>query len=185
MTSIILNKEAPAEFFSDIMITAFDAQYGGAWEWFEPVGENWLTTEHADPDHKHEDGSLCIDDLWMSVEVQLKEDCQLGHPPFDGPITIDHAAIAAGISRIVNDDYAGIWRKANDMEEKAYAEGKLRREHRWNEKEDRLEIETGETARGLRGNITRALQDLEAGDIDAYDAGAIVQAGAFGKVPLG
>lgn len=183
MTTITLNKEAPEEFFSDIMITAFDGQYGGAWEWFEPVGKDWLTTKHADPDHKHEDGSLCIDDLWMSVTVRLKEDCQLGHPPFDDVLTIDHAAIAAGISRIVNDDYLDCWRPATEREKEAYVEGKLNREHKV--EGPLLLVETGETARGLRGNITRALQDLEAGDIDAYDAGAIVQAGAFGKVPLG
>jgi hypothetical protein len=183
MTSIQLNKELPEEFFSDVLITAFDGAYGAAWEWFEPVDNNWLAVKKV-----HDTGS-CTDDIWVSAKVRLQEDYETGHPLFDSRegFVIDHASIAGGISRIVNDDYLDVWRPATPSEEDAIDQEAFNREWRGvaTEHGTGYEVHTGETARGLRSMITRAVQDVEAGDIDAGCADAIVQAAAFGKVIFG
>lgn len=179
MTYIQLNKQLPEEFFSDVLITAFDGSYGAAWNWFEPVGKNWLVVNG--------EGHTSTDAPWMSARVRLQEDYETGHPLFDSRegFVIDHASIAGGISRIVNDDYLGVWREATPSELDQFVKNDLRREHKMDSVTDKLLVHTGETASGLRSMITRAIQDADAGDIDASCADAIVQAAAFGKVIFG
>lgn len=103
MTSVQLNKELPDEFFSDILITAFDGSYGASWEWFEPVtgtDKFWLK-KSGNPEHD------CTDDLWLSAHVRLKRDYETGTPLFDTRegFVIDHEAIAGGISRILHNNF--------------------------------------------------------------------------------
>lgn len=138
------------EFLSDILITAFDGQYGGCWDWAEPVPNvEWPVLGGAVGNHMDEQ-------WWLAVQVRVKtKDEPTGNPVFDREdgFVIDHEALGVGLSRIINSDY--------------------------------LNAGNGETAEGLRENITAAVFEQDAGMIDAYDAQAIVQAAAFGKVIFG
>ena len=195
MPSIKIARDLPEEFLSDVMITAFDGGYGWSWHWFQPAAEDWLEAKHTDKCGVKEGeprGDKCIaNDLWMKVSIKVKE--ETGYPLFDqNPcIEVTLQDLANGMARIINDDYVGTWRKASEMEERAYSEGRTYgREYRFNEKEDQLEVETGETARGYQQELAGIIAGLEsnqtdAGDIDAPFADAIVQAAVFGKVIFG
>jgi hypothetical protein len=203
MTSIEIAKPMSDEFFSDVLITAFDGAYGASWNWFR-----WAACDgHTGSDYDH-DEALVIkhhptnssEDIWLAAHVRMRE--ETGYALIDGNphIVIDHEAIAQGISRIVNDDYLNLWREANAREVEQIQEELRNCEHAetctegplpyggnrmWRRnpmKPSFLEVETGETARGLRSIIAGAIADEEAGDIDAYGADAIVQCAAFGKV---
>lgn len=177
MTNVTISKDLPEEFFSDILITAFDGNYGWSWNWFEPsTGPNgdkfWLLT-------KNDSGHNSTDNPWMQARVRLHE--ETGDPRFDGvEFLVDHEVLAKGISRIINEDYEGVWRPATDKEKADYLDGHTFRETR--ETEHGLEVHTGETARGQFRYIVGAVTEEDAGDIDAVSADAIVQVGLFGKV---
>lgn len=54
------------DFLSSILITAFDADYGGCWYWAEPYGDDaWDIDSVKTGD----------DALWRSVRVKLREPC--------------------------------------------------------------------------------------------------------------
>lgn len=185
MTAIQLNKDLPEEFFSDILITAFDGSYGSSWMWFgsaAPQGEPCIKIKHVGEPHS----GYCTDDLWMSAHVRLQENYETGNDLFDDPkgFVIDHQSIAGAISRIINDDYLGIWREARPDEEDEIDNETYRGVWKGvvTEHGTGYMVETGETARGCRSILTRAVQDVEAGDIDAGVADAIIQVAAFGKV---
>lgn len=40
-----MNVEIPEALLSDMMITAFDGDYGSCWRWCEPHGDNWFEGE--------------------------------------------------------------------------------------------------------------------------------------------
>jgi hypothetical protein len=183
MTVITINRAVSEEFLSDVLITAFDAAYGGAWDWFEPVPRDndlgsWLVTKH---DHGH----TSRDNPWLSVNVRLRrhEEFLTGNPVFDSPegFLIDHQSVAGAISRIVNDDYLNVWREPTEAELERYCNGTLHREWRLND-DGALEIFTHETASGIRRELAMALNEEDAGLIDATMADAIAQVAAFGKV---
>lgn len=193
---ITVKRTLSTEMLSDILITAFDGSYGWSWHWFEPApvpeGESWLNIEKQHPGNVR-----CTDDLWMAVKVRLKEDCKVGYNIFDDDngYWIDHNAILTGIQRILDDDYLRIKRAAQPIEmeaikaTEAWQQGAVignlygRRWEREAGNRNRIQIETGETARGLRSQLAAIMGETEpdAGDIDAPFADAIVQVGAFGK----
>lgn len=196
MTSISLKTELPDEFLSDILITAFDGAYGASWEWFEPVrvGDRFWLTTNGDVQKPS------TDDLWLAVRIRLREDCETGHPVLDrrDGFEVDHEALGRAIQAIIDDEYVGIWRKANEREVNAIMEvatadeGELPFSHgrRFRLKKEPgavWEVETGETARGYRDSLIEIVNHLasgeaDAGDIDAPFADAIVQVAALGKV---
>lgn len=185
MTGIQINMELPEEFFSDILITAFDGVYGGSWAWFEPVDNNWLSV-------KNEVGHNCVDNPWMSARVRLQENCKTGVPLFDSRegFVIDHESLAGGISRIVNDDYLHVWRvptatEASIILNEEKGGNPSTRVWRRDPENNELQINTGETAAAWRSDLTRFVQNPEEADIDADLADCIVQAAAFGKVIFG
>lgn len=100
MTSINIKMELPEEFLSDILITAFDGTYGWSWEWFEPVGGDWLSV-------KKDEGHTSSTNPWMSVRVRLREMCLTGDKILDrrDGFTIGHEDVARAISAILNDEY--------------------------------------------------------------------------------
>lgn len=181
MTSVTIKRELPKEFLSDILITAFDGGYGSSWNWFEIVPGlpgGWLKTDEAG-------------DVWLSAHVRLQEECHIGHNAFDSPkgMVIDHEGLADGISRIINDDYVGIWRPATEAETESW---KTHGNSGIGQRHTRLvrgglQVETGETARAYRSLLAECLSASEpdAGDIDADVADAIVQVAAFGKCIFG
>lgn len=188
MSTITIRRELPAQFLSDILVTAFDGGYGWSWNWFEPAKQNWLQTE-AVGENRDE-----IDLLWMCVNVRLTDECETGIASIDAlskgkaGFLVDHDTIAKGIQRILDDDYVGTWREATPTEKirllgpdrHLYAD----REWKWDGLT--LLVETGETARGYREELAKIISGLEtgatdAGDIDAPFADAIVQVGLFGK----
>lgn len=179
MTNVNILKPLSEEFFSSILITAFDGNYGWSWNWFEPSsGPNgdkfWLLT-------KNDSGHNSTDNPWMQARVRLHE--ETGDPRFDGvEFLVDHEVLAKGISRIINDDYEGVWRPATDKEKAGYLAGCTFREMREYPELGILEVHTGETARDALRYILQAVIEEDAGDIDATAADAIVQAGLFGKV---
>lgn len=207
MASITIQRELPAEFLSDILITAFDGAYGWSWNWFESTerkdiydGSQSLELSHRETcNWKIEDGRVVnchcdvTEQLWLKVGVRLRSEHYTDNNLFDTPdgFTVDHDTIAAGISRIINDDYIGIWREANQYE-KNYVQGAMTLSgeihgRRWKKDESKgILVETGETARGYQEDLSRIIAGLEsgatdAGDIDAPFADAIVQVGIFGK----
>jgi hypothetical protein len=181
------------EFFSDILITAFDGSYGYSWAWFEAVGPNWLTTSNAED---------WLDQHWMSAHVRLKREYRedlKGAVTRDDGFVIDHAALAGGIQRILDDDYVeDAWKFATATEtakildkygSKAETGDLYGRKFRIVKPGvmKKFQIETGETARGYQGALGQilAFPDPDAGDIDAPFADAIVQVAAFGKCIFG
>lgn len=194
MASVTIKQELPKEFLSDLMITAFDGTYGSAWQWFRPTRSegDWLTVEHHNCPEAG-DGSptarTCeANDIWMEVHIVVNPEEPTGIDLIDmNPcIIVDHDALATGISRILNDDYVGVWRPAIEHEVDAIEDGSITREWRGT-KQGGYEVFTHETARGLRDHIASVVSDAVNGtdnghDLDADDADAIVQAAVFGKV---
>lgn len=181
MSTIEIKRELSKEFLSDVMITAFDGHYGAVWTWAEPVGRIWLETEQnpedMDPDHS----------FWMKAHIRVSKDEPTGNPLFDREdgFAIDHDSLAAGMARIINDDYEGVWRPATPSERDAYSSGLMRGRRETKFINEVLHVHMGETARGLRDQIMFAVNEEDAGEIDADCADAIVQAAAFGKVIFG
>lgn len=187
---ITVQRTLPEEFLSDIMITAFDGQYGWSWNWFEPVGKDWLQTSNAED---------FLDSHWMSAHVRVKSDCPTGDKILDrrDGFVINHEGLARGIQCIIDDTYRGIWKRASvretaqilDKYGSKISEGDLygRRFRAAGTKMfGYYEMETGETARGYQQALTGIIAGLEtemtdSGDIDACFADAIVQVAAFGK----
>lgn len=62
------------QFWSDLMVTAFDGQYGGCWYWATPANDNWLHTEAMVAGHD-------VENLWTATDIKLKE--PLGDPLMD------------------------------------------------------------------------------------------------------
>lgn len=191
MSSITIKHELPAELLSNILITAFDGAYGSSWNWFEPTpspDKFWLKT-NGDIEKM-----AASDTLWLEAKVRLRRDNDgeylTDNPVFDNPegFVIDHDAIANGISRIINDDYVGIWRKARPDEVEAW---KARGNSGIGQQRTRLVageglmVETGETARGWQEYLAKQMLAPEDADIDADLADCIVQCAAFGKVIFG
>lgn len=179
------------EFFSDLLITAFDGAYGSSWMWFESVGKDWLVTDGSDP----------VDSHWMSVHVRLKSEYRddknirpLVAKRNDGWV-LNHEAIAKGIERILQDDYVGTWRRATAGETAQILDkfGSATREGEIYGRAFRsggtklmgyYEVETGETARGIRRHLAQCLVEKDM-DLDASEADAVVQVASFGKCIFG
>ena len=74
------------EYLSNILVTAFDGDYGGCWYWAEPKGENWLVT----------DG---VGGVWKSCTVREKEASQPNGKKRWA--VVDHAMVGRGIQHII------------------------------------------------------------------------------------
>lgn len=178
MASIAIKKDLPDEFLSNILITAFDGAYGASWNWFEGVNVGPIVK--VDEERS----------LWLSAHVRLRRDEDgeylTGNPVYDNPegFIIDYDSLAGAMTRIIEDDYLGIWRPANEREiEEWKNNGTPRGRHYQLTPGVGLIVETGETARDYQEPLKEILSgDLDAGDIDAGFADAIVQVAAFGKV---
>lgn len=85
---IKVEMELTEDFLSDVLVTAFDGNYGGCWYWARPADvENWLTTEKD-----------VLDDtvIWKQVFIEDKED-------EDSELwRVSHNVVAKGIKRILN-----------------------------------------------------------------------------------
>jgi hypothetical protein len=184
-TIIKIEKELPKEFLSDIMITAFDGSYGASWQWFEPVGRIWLETEQ-----QSEPGMLDpAFSYWIKAHVRLKRDCQTGYIVFDDAkgFEINHEEMTKAIQRILDDDYVGVWKNATEQQTRWYEDDvPWIKDGEYRVSNGVLQHCTGETARGYREDLLKIVGgDMDAGDIDAPFADAIVQVAAFGKVIFG
>lgn len=87
--TVTLTFNLSEELLSDTMVTAFDGSYGGCWYWATTGSENWLTTNGE---------SDVFANRWLKVVIQDSEDDD------PKPVTVDHATLALGISRILNND---------------------------------------------------------------------------------
>lgn len=196
--TIEIKRELPEQFLSDILVTAFDGGYGWSWHWFEPATGSWLTTKHEDTCPRTVEKWTSVppeckcDALWMSVSVRPRagEDYETGVAVFDNGdgVTVTHQDIANAISRIINDDYVGVWREANENEVRWYRDGvPWIRDREFKEEDGKVLCETGETARGYQKALAAIIssQEPDAGDIDACFADAIAQVAILGKVVFG
>ena len=80
---IAMTKELTSDFLSDILITAFDAAYGGCWYWAVP-------SEAAGDPWKIEDG------LWQRVYIEEREGDE------EGTYCVSHLVLADGLQRMVD-----------------------------------------------------------------------------------
>lgn len=119
------------EFLSDILTTAFDADFGGCWYWAEPYAKKG----DDDPWHIDADGNT-----WLSVTVAEKE----ASGDRRKAKRVDHAMLVQGIKKLF---------------EPGILPG--------------------------RGDIRSAVQNLDAGHIDADAADVLVQLGFFGTTVYG
>lgn len=192
MSTITVKRELPAQLLSDILVTAFDGQYGWSWNWFEPAAGPWLVVQHSSSCARTTVEWSTVppkctceasDRLWSSVTCKLKSDCETGNPLFDKSHVVTHDILAAGIQRILDDNYVGIWRPATASEMEEWQRNGTPRGQRYRlvNSGNGLEIETGETARGYREEVAKFVVDPDEADIDAPFADAIVQVGIFGK----
>lgn len=81
--TVAVNVELKPEFLSDVLITAFDGNYGGCWYWAKPADSDWL---------KSDDGT------WLSCWVKEKE------PDEDSDITylVNHTSVTLGMQRLLD-----------------------------------------------------------------------------------
>lgn len=83
------------EFLSDILVTAFDGNYGGCWYWCEP---------HESPDIVGRQDSPAQgnhEDIWLSVSVVDNNNKDKGK--HGKTYTINHAILMKGIKAILHD----------------------------------------------------------------------------------
>lgn len=83
--------ELTPEFVSNVLITAFDGNYGGCWFWAAPANDDWLKVENPNTD----------DMRWVKVTIVDKEDD-------DSPshvVTADQIAI--GLTKMI--ELGGEW----------------------------------------------------------------------------
>jgi hypothetical protein len=85
--------ELEPEFVSNILITAFDANYGGCWSWAAPAGDDWLLTEKTDADETR----------WTEVMITDKEEQE--YPPVVHVVTDEQ--IALGLTKMI--ELGGEW----------------------------------------------------------------------------
>jgi hypothetical protein len=84
MTHLIeIKTEVDGEFLSDILVTAFDGNYGGSWYWATPARDagKWLFFD--------------LDELWREVRIEERE--------AEEPKTLHvrHAGVLRGVKRIL------------------------------------------------------------------------------------
>lgn len=95
--------EVPEEFLGDILITAFDPNYGGSWYWADrnPAADSWLKVK--------EEGALGSDQLWLSASVidkaELEEWMATKEP--DDPhkvevFNVTHSSLVDGIQELID-----------------------------------------------------------------------------------
>jgi hypothetical protein len=75
---------------SDILITAFDGDYGGCWYWAMPDPEVRVSEQFVMDGPK-------VDDLWRAVGIADKEEQERRY-------RVDHETIRVGLRRIVEGD---------------------------------------------------------------------------------
>lgn len=85
--------ELDDEFVSNVLITAFDGNYGGCWYWAAPAHDDWLTKKEA------------VEDIWTKCIVVDKED---GSDGPQHPVTAE--SVALGLTKMI--EMGGEW--AND-----------------------------------------------------------------------
>lgn len=86
--------ELSDEFVSNVLITAFDGNYGGCWYWAKPANDDWLTTKRENSDTK-----------WIKVEIIDKEDEDDLPEPVRHVVTADQ--IALGLTNMI--EMGGEW----------------------------------------------------------------------------
>ena len=77
------------EYLGNILVTAFDGQYGGCWFWAEPKGPNWLVTAPDSDDCPFH---------WKSCTVREKEASNGTKRKW---AVVDHEMVARGIQRVL------------------------------------------------------------------------------------
>lgn len=79
------------EFLGDILVTAFDGNYGGSWYWAAPAEEEWLEVQHSDDDQ-----------VWMQVKIVDKEDdLDFDRDEEHTVYTVTHESLAKAIQKIL------------------------------------------------------------------------------------
>jgi hypothetical protein len=90
-----IERTLSVDFVSDILITAFDGNYGGCWQWAEPSNDDWLTA--------------LPDGTWTKVEVRPKEETGIPHldnlTRQNGGITVDDTTIQIGLQKIIDGEF--------------------------------------------------------------------------------
>lgn len=95
METITVTMNLQDHFLGDILVTAFDGNYGGCWYWAKPGNDNWLET-NGDKD--------ILNVVWQRVCIKEHEPSEL----HEGQVAyVDHETLAKGIRRILSGE-AGI-----------------------------------------------------------------------------
>ena len=82
-----LVKEVTRDFLDDVLVTAFDSQYGGCWYWAKPAGRGWIQQDCGTEEQ-----------TWSGVEITWEEREEEGMDP----VVVDHALLVTGIQRILD-----------------------------------------------------------------------------------
>lgn len=91
--SVDLTLEVSDETISNIMITAFDANYGGSWYWAVP---DWIETPTASCTYIRTAG-----DNWTHVYAQVNPDEPIGDVEQDKPFVVTRTVVERGIQLIL------------------------------------------------------------------------------------
>lgn len=83
--------DVPENVLSDLMITAFDGDYGGCWHWSEPYGDDWLVTKPTG-----------INSDWVQATVldNNDEDEDISSRVYK----VDWSILVLGMQRIIDED---------------------------------------------------------------------------------
>lgn len=91
--------EAPVseEFLGDILVCAFDGNYGSSWEWSRPGCEDWLVTSEGS--WKEVRVRFDVEDA-PSLALQMDYRAQIRA----GGVKISYEEVTVGIARILSDE---------------------------------------------------------------------------------
>lgn len=117
MTTIKVDRDLDKEFISNVLITAFDGNYGGCWDWAKPAGRFWLTSEQRD-----EPGRMDPDEsYWTAAHIRTKEEtgvASLDARQEKGWFTVNAECIRVGIQKILDQDTHALIR--SDLRDQIY-----------------------------------------------------------------
>lgn len=101
MPTVKVERELSKGFIGDILVTAFDGQYGGCWYWAKPAGRFWLSSEQ-NPDNPEPAYSY-----WTRAHIRSQDPigiASLDQKQEAGWFTVDAEAIRIGIQKILDQD---------------------------------------------------------------------------------
>ncbi len=91
-SSITIHRALSEEFYSDVLITAFDGSVGGSWYWARPQTGSWLSARNPDGGRS----------VWTSVSIIEQEPQEFEGCNPDGMYTVTHETVRKGIQELLD-----------------------------------------------------------------------------------